>query len=64
MEKVITCPCGFALRGQSDDEVVKKAQEHAKSVHGMELSREQALEILDKVRDQRALAKAAKRPKN
>ena len=45
MEKVITCPCGFALRGKTDDEVVKKAQEHAKSVHGMDLTREQALEM-------------------
>ena len=45
MEKVINCPCGFALRGKSDDEVVKKAQEHAKSVHGMDLTREQALEM-------------------
>jgi predicted small metal-binding protein len=42
MDKVITCPCGFVLRGNSDDDVVKKAQEHAKSVHAMELSREQA----------------------
>jgi predicted small metal-binding protein len=45
MEKVINCPCGFVLRGASDDEVVKKAQEHAKTVHAMELSREQALEM-------------------
>ena len=45
MDKVITCPCGFVLRGNSDDEVVKKAQEHAKSVHAMELSREQALQM-------------------
>jgi len=43
MEKVIKCPCGFALYGKSDDEVVKKAQEHAKTTHGMDLSREQAL---------------------
>lgn len=45
MEKVINCPCGFVVRGGSDDDVVKKAQEHAKTVHGMELSREQALEM-------------------
>ena len=45
MEKVINCPCGFVLRGKDDDEVVQKAQEHAKSVHGMDLSREQALEM-------------------
>ena len=41
MQKVITCPCGFELRGKDDEEVVKKAQEHAKTVHGMDLSRDQ-----------------------
>lgn len=45
MEKVINCPCGFALRGKDDEEVVKKAQDHAKTVHGMELTREQALQM-------------------
>jgi predicted small metal-binding protein len=43
MEKVINCPCGFVLKGNSDDEVVQKAQAHAKQVHQMDLSREQAL---------------------
>ena len=43
MAKVITCPCGFVLRGENDDEVVTKAQQHAKETHGMELSRDQAL---------------------
>jgi predicted small metal-binding protein len=43
MQKVINCPCGFVLKGHSDDDVVQKAQEHAKQVHQMELSREQAL---------------------
>jgi predicted small metal-binding protein len=45
VEKVINCPCGFIVRGANDDDVVKKAQEHAKSVHQMDLSREQALEM-------------------
>jgi predicted small metal-binding protein len=45
MEKVITCPCGFKLQGKNDDEVVQKAQTHAKTVHGMDLTREQALEM-------------------
>jgi len=45
MDKIITCPCGFVLRGSNDEDVVKKAQEHAKTVHAMELSREQALEM-------------------
>ena len=45
MEKVIHCPCGFVLRGADDADVVKKAQEHARTVHGMELSAEQALQM-------------------
>jgi predicted small metal-binding protein len=45
MEKIITCPCGFVLRGANDDEVVEKAQDHARTVHGMELTRDQALEM-------------------
>jgi predicted small metal-binding protein len=43
MQKIINCPCGFVVRGDSDDQVVAKAQEHAKQVHQMDLTREQAL---------------------
>ncbi|HYE88689.1 MAG TPA: DUF1059 domain-containing protein [Vicinamibacterales bacterium] len=43
MQKVITCPCGYVLKGESDEDVVAKAQAHAKQVHQMDLSREQAL---------------------
>jgi predicted small metal-binding protein len=43
MEKVINCPCGYIVKGVSDDELVTRAQEHAKQVHQMDLSREQAL---------------------
>ena len=43
MQKVINCPCGFIVKGANDDEVVARAQEHAKQVHQMDLSREQAL---------------------
>jgi predicted small metal-binding protein len=45
MEKVIHCPCGFVLKGTSDEDVVAKAQAHAKAVHQMDLSREQALSM-------------------
>jgi predicted small metal-binding protein len=45
MQKVITCPCGFVVRGDSDEEVVARAQEHARQVHQMELSRDQALSM-------------------
>ena len=43
MQKVINCPCGAIVRGNDDEDVVKKAQQHAKDVHQMELTREQAL---------------------
>jgi predicted small metal-binding protein len=43
MQKVINCPCGFVVKGSSDDEVVSRAQEHARQVHQMDLTREQAL---------------------
>ena len=43
MKKIIQCPCGSVIEGDNDDEVVKKAQEHAKSTHQMDLSKEQAL---------------------
>ena len=45
MEKVIQCPCGTMLRSEDEDELVCKAQEHAKELHSMELSREQALSM-------------------
>lgn len=43
MQKVINCPCGFVVKGNTDEELVARAQEHARQVHQMELSREQAL---------------------
>jgi predicted small metal-binding protein len=45
MKKVIQCPCGSVIEGQNDDDVVVKAQEHARKTHAMELSREQALSM-------------------
>ena len=43
MQKVIHCPCGFVVKGNTDDELVKRAQAHAKETHQMDLSRDQAL---------------------
>jgi predicted small metal-binding protein len=45
MDKVINCPCGFVVKGETDDQLVQNAQQHAKDVHQMELSREQALSM-------------------
>ena len=43
MTKVIQCPCGTAIRAGDDDALVSQAQRHAREVHAMELTREQAL---------------------
>ena len=43
MQKVINCPCGFIVKAETDDLLIAKAQEHAKQVHQMDLTREQAL---------------------
>jgi predicted small metal-binding protein len=43
--KVIECPCGAVIDGESDKDVVIKAQTHAKETHDMELSNEQALSM-------------------
>ena len=45
MAKVINCECGFTVRGDTDDELVAAAQDHAREVHGMDLTREQALSL-------------------
>jgi predicted small metal-binding protein len=43
MAKFILCDCGVVVRGDTDDEFVANAQAHARTVHNMEITREQAL---------------------
>lgn len=38
----IECPCGTVLRGADEDAVIAEARTHAKAVHDMDLSEEQA----------------------
>jgi len=45
MAKLITCDCGVVVRGETDDELVTNAQQHARDVHHMDLTREQALAL-------------------
>jgi predicted small metal-binding protein len=45
MAKVINCECGFTVQGDTDEELVSNAQAHAKEVHGMDLTAEQALSL-------------------
>jgi predicted small metal-binding protein len=41
--KVIQCPCGYSIREEDDDALVRSAQTHALNAHGLELTREQAM---------------------
>lgn len=45
MAKQVDCECGVTVRGETDDELVRNVQDHATSVHDMDLSREQALSM-------------------
>lgn len=37
------CAMGHAVRGNTEEELVKAAQEHMRKEHGMEISREEVL---------------------
>lgn len=44
MSKEVTCPpCGEVLRASNDDELVTKVQNHAKTNHDHDLSRDEIL---------------------
>ena len=46
MTKTIKCPCGYVIRAKDEDSLVAGALLHAKEVHGMELTRGQALSMI------------------
>ena len=41
--RVIRCDCGFEATGDGDEELVVRAQEHARDVHGMDVPAELVL---------------------
>ena len=43
MAKQVSCDCGFMVRTNTEDEVVKHVQMHGKDVHDLDTTREQAL---------------------
>jgi predicted small metal-binding protein len=49
MVKQVNCDCGFMVRTQSDDELVRHVQLHARDIHQMEVPREKALEMAKSV---------------
>lgn len=49
MKKVMCPPCGTEITAQTDDELVRKVQEHAKKEHATDLTREHILEVAKEV---------------
>lgn len=39
-----TCPAGHVIHGNGEDEIVRRAQEHMRTDHGKEISREEVLQ--------------------
>ncbi|KAA1420986.1 DUF1059 domain-containing protein [Nocardioides humilatus] len=49
MTKVINCDCGFVVRGDNDDELVRAAQAHASEAHSMQITAEQVLAMAEPI---------------
>jgi predicted small metal-binding protein len=47
MAKVIHCPCGYTMREPSEEEVVQRAQNHARDAHNLQLTRDEALAMIE-----------------
>ena len=45
MTKIIRCPCGTVVRARDEESLIAQAQQHARHMHAMELTREQALAL-------------------
>jgi len=43
VDRVLRCHCGFEARAVGEDGLVAEVQRHAREVHGMSLSHEEAL---------------------
>ena len=43
--RVIRCDCGFEASGDGDEELVDRAQVHARDVHNMDLPSEWVLDL-------------------
>ena len=47
--KSLRCPCGFEVRSRDEDEIVRMARDHARTIHGQELTVEQAKALIQVV---------------
>ena len=43
MAKVINCPCGWSVRADNDEDLIRQVQQHAKETHNQEAKREEIL---------------------
>ena len=48
-QKQVSCDCGKIIRERNDDQLVEVVQQHAREVHGMDLTREQVLAMAEPV---------------
>jgi predicted small metal-binding protein len=48
MTWVIKCDCGTDVRGDTDEELIVNAQEHAKNKHALKVTPEQALALAER----------------
>jgi predicted small metal-binding protein len=46
VERVLQCDCGFEARADDEDGLVDEIRRHARDVHGMALSEDEALHLV------------------
>jgi predicted small metal-binding protein len=51
MTKYVKCQCGVELTANSEEEIVSLIQAHGREAHNMEVSRDQALALVEDVAD-------------
>ena len=47
--KSLRCPCGFEVRSRDEDELVRMTQQHARTMHGQDITPEQARALIERV---------------
>ncbi|MDF2773392.1 MAG: hypothetical protein K0S86_2887 [Geminicoccaceae bacterium] len=45
--KKVACDCGKVIQGESDEQLVRVVQQHAREVHRMEMTPEQVLAMAE-----------------
>jgi predicted small metal-binding protein len=46
VDRVLQCDCGFEARATDEDGLVDQMRRHARDVHGMALTRNEALQLV------------------